>query len=117
MPDYATSSFWFNWTVFAVGSVYLLAALRPVDWGAIRQSLGMTALLLVFGFGIGALMGDGDLLTMVLLKNRRMEEVCVAGGYAFLLYAILATSFVLIKQAVDNLKRRRHHPNEAESTS
>lgn len=117
MPDYATTSFWFNWAVFAAASVYLLVTLRPVDWGAIRQSLGMTVLLLVFGFGIGALLGDGDLQTMILLKNGRMEEVCTAGGYAFLLYAILTTPFVLIKHAVDALKRRRHSPNETEPTS
>lgn len=116
-PDYATGSFWFNWTVFAAASVYLLVTLRPVDWVAIRQSLGMTLLLLIFGFGIGALMGDGDLHTMILLKNGRMEEVCTAGGYAFLLYAVLATPVVLIKQTVGALKRRRHSPNETEQTS
>jgi len=117
MPDYATTSSWFNWAVFVAAFVYLLVTLRPVDWGAIWQSLGMTVLLLTFGFGIGALMGDGDLQTMLLLKNGRMEEISVAGGYAFLLYAILAMPIVLIKQAIANLKRRRHSPNETESTS
>lgn len=107
MPDYATTSFWFNWAVFVVGVVYLLATLRPIDWKSVGQSLAMTVFLLVFGLGMGAVLGDGSLLTMLLLKNGRMEEVCVAAGYATLVYALIATPIVLIKQLIREWKNRR----------
>ena len=117
MPDYATTSFWFNWVVFGAAISYLLIMHRPSDWVGIRQALGLAAMLLILGFGWGAAVSDGDLLTMLLMKNGRGEEVCVAGGYACLAYAVLATPVALIKQAVDALKHRRHSPNETETLS
>lgn len=89
MPDYVTTSFWFSWALFGVALVYLLITLRPFDWGAICQALALAAMLLILGFGLGVLFGEGDLRTMSLLMNGRGEEVCVAGGYACAMYAIL----------------------------
>lgn len=117
MPDYATTSFWFNWAMFVAALIYLLVTHRPFDWVAIRQSLALAVFFLIFGLGVGAVFGSGDLQTMLLLKNGRMEEVCVAAGYACLAYAILVLPWVLAKQVIVAVKQRRDRASAAEQAS
>lgn len=112
MPDYSTVSFWLNWAVFAAIAGFLLLTNRPFDWTGIRQALAFSAMFLAIGFGWGVLFGDVDWQTMLILNGGGAEEVCVAGGYAGLMYVAVVTPYVIVKQAIGTLVATRKTSGE-----